>query len=1684
MIGHRWLRPLAALALACGLAAFGGSPALAQGPPVVSAGAAPGSLSVSWQAQDGAIDYDLRYHAGSGDPADGADWIEEGEAGGPPDPGAFTSETITGLAANTTYRVQVRAETADGEGPWSASGSATTAAPPAPKIKTVHIVSWPSHDANGRGKYDTYIRGETVLVDVTFDGPVRVGGDGNVVLRLDLGEDDGNPDNSRRTATLQGVRYGDTVLRFAYTVADGDTDPDGVWVQTGANDTVLFTPGSATVTGADSGVAAERTKSGLKAAGNPKARVDGGRTSVPGPRPIGAAVNGDTLKVTFDEPLDTSVDTGAMRYALSVLGAGGIDVNQHPRAVFLSGAVLTLTLSHAARPGEEAVTLYYDGDTPLRDPDGNRAPPFRELAVTNATPGGPAPSPLRASVMGRELRLVFDRALDETSPPPGDAFVIKGHSQGTGTATVSGKTVAVRLVEAVPAAGRLRVNYTKPGETPPTYRTYPEPGGDPLRGAAADNPEVPSFYFWIETVHDGVPPALLGVEVSQTQGNPARTRAVLSFDEALDTGSVPTAGDFAVTVAGAAATISAVAVEDASVVLTLNAAAAAGTRVAVSYTPGTNPIRDRAGNAVAAFQRTLTAAESGRPVLRSATVKLSRLALTYNLPLDPGSVPAPGAFTLHQTLGSGEEAGDRTKSDYRIASIAVEGRTAVLSLEQSVFNCAVTTPFTVTYAKPDASPLQGLDGTEANGFEFRAVANDRARNCERVPTREPSLPPLTASFEGAPAAHDGQSLFSFDLVFDEDFPGRLDYRTLRDGAFVVENGRVREARRTAQGQNRRWTITVRPDSHGDVTITLPVGAVATEAGRTLAHAISATVAGPPPAVSVADAAADEGGTLAFAVTLSRAGAGTVTVDYATADGTATAGTDYTAASGTLTFAAGETAATVQVAALADAAAEATETISLVLSNPTGATIGDGEAAGTIIAVPPPLTASFLRMPAEHDGRRLFSFELRFSENFPGRLDYKVLRDRAFQVGNGRVRKAKRVAQGQNQRWTISVRPSSHELVTVTLPAGSVTTESGRTLAESVTATVAGPALLSVADAKASEGEDAAVAFPVTLSREASGEVTVQYLTLDGTAKAGEDYTHTQGTLTFAVGETEKTVSVPILDDALDEGEETFTLKLRNAKGAYIIDGEATGTIENSDPLQKMWLSRFGRTVADHVTAAVSDRLSAPLTGAQVTVGGQSMNLAEMSDEARLGETLTSIAQIMGAPSGPEPEGGPGSGPLGSGPGHAGASSWPGTGLGGSATLDSALARSISGRELLLGSAFHLAKEGDGGRPGLAAWGRVTVGGFDGEAPADDGNVRIDGEVTTGILGTDAEWDRLLAGVAVSVSEGEGTFDQPGVDSGTIESTITTVSPYARVTLNDRVSVWGLAGYGTGDMTIVQKANDRGQSERITRTDLSMRLAALGGRGMLLQADESGGFDLALKADGFHVETTSEAISGEGDTSADASRVRLALEGNRAFELGSGTFTPDLEVGLRHDGGDAETGTGVELGGRVSYADQETGLSVEAGVRALVTHEDSKYREWGASGAVRLTPGERGRGLSFSLAPTWGAPGSGVDRLWSAQDARGLAPTGGEFEPESRLEGELGYGLPLLGDRFTGTPNVGFGLTGAGARDYRIGWRLTSAVRGDPGFEVSLDATRSEPANDNGADTPAEHGVMLKGAIRF
>ena len=278
------------------------------------------------------------------------------------------------------------------------------------------------------------------------------------------------------------------------------------------------------------------------------------------------------------------------------------------------------------------------------------------------------------------------------------------------------------------------------------------------------------------------------------------------------------------------------------------------------------------------------------------------------------------------------------------------------------------------------------------------------------------------------------------------------------------------------------------------------------------------------------------------------------------------------------------------------------------------------------------------------------------------------------------------------------------------------------------------------------------------------------------------------------------------------------------------------------------------------------------------------------------------------------------------------------------------------------------------------------------------------------------------------------------------------------------------------MTMTEAATESRPREVVTKTDIEMRLGALGARGALLRADEAGGLDVAIRADAFLAQSEWDQVSNEGDTSADASRLRVILEGSRAFALGEGSvLKPGLELGLRHDGGDAETGTGIEVGGSVRYADVASGLSVEASARTLLAHEDSGYEEWGASASVQLDPGASGRGLSFTLSPTVGVASSGAERLWSLSDARGVEPGGGAFEASRSLEARIGYGLDAFGGRGLSTPYAGLSLADGGGSTWHagVGWSL------GPTLNLDLEGTRSETGDES-----SDHAMMVRGTIRW
>ena len=108
-----------------------------------------------------------------------------------------------------------------------------------------------------------------------------------------------------------------------------------------------------------------------------------------------------------------------------------------------------------------------------------------------------------------------------------------------------------------------------------------------------------------------------------------------------------------------------------------------------------------------------------------------------------------------------------------------------------------------------------------------------------------------------------------------------------------------------------------------------------------------------------------------------------------------------------------------------------------------------------------------------------------------------------------------------------------------------------------------PPTLSIDDVTVDEG-DGSAEFKVTLSVSSARDVTVRYATSNGTARAGQDYTATSGTLTIAAGDTSGTISVRVFDDDVVEEDETFTVSLSSPTNATIADGKATGTIRNDD----------------------------------------------------------------------------------------------------------------------------------------------------------------------------------------------------------------------------------------------------------------------------------------------------------------------------------------------------------------------------------------------------------------------------------------------------------------------------------------------------------------------------------------
>ena len=183
------------------------------------------------------------------------------------------------------------------------------------------------------------------------------------------------------------------------------------------------------------------------------------------------------------------------------------------------------------------------------------------------------------------------------------------------------------------------------------------------------------------------------------------------------------------------------------------------------------------------------------------------------------------------------------------------------------------------------------------------------------------------------------------------------------------------------------------------------------------------------------------------------------------------------------------------------------------------------------------------------------------------------------------------------------------------------------------------------------------------------------------------------------------------------------------------------------------------------------------------------------------------------------------------------------------------------------------------------------------------------------------------------------------------------------------------------------------------------------------------------------------------------RLRLGLEGTWR---GLGPIEPSFEIGLRHDGGDAETGFGADLGAGLVWSAPARGIAAELRARGLLTHAAAGFRERGIAGSLTWDPDPVSElGWRLALRQSVGSsPTGGMAALFEANPVQLLddTPAGG-----SQLEATLGYGVALPGG-YVGMPEVGFALSGTG-RELRTAWRVNLAGRGGLSVAFSLEAAR-------------------------
>lgn len=341
-----------------------------------------------------------------------------------------------------------------------------------------------------------------------------------------------------------------------------------------------------------------------------------------------------------------------------------------------------------------------------------------------------------------------------------------------------------------------------------------------------------------------------------------------------------------------------------------------------------------------------------------------------------------------------------------------------------------------------------------------------------------------------------------------------------------------------------------------------------------------------PGLSITDASVSEGSAgsrfLSFGIELSAASSATVTVDYATIDGTASAsglsatgGVDYVAASDSLTFAPGETYKQVDVTVYGDTLNEADETITVELFNGVGATVADPQAVGTIVNddALPSITIDDVSLLEGAAGTKMATFAVSLAPSSGRSVSVN------FYTSNGTALSGSDYVTASG---TLTFEPGETSgIISVTIN-GDLLSEADELFYVSLSGAqnasiqddLASGTLLSddalplitIDDVEVLEGDAGTTnaVFTVSLSASSGQDITVDWTTSNGTATSVQDFTALSGVLLFQAGTVTRTISIAVKGDLTDEPNETFEVDLSNPLRASLSDAHGLGTIITDD----------------------------------------------------------------------------------------------------------------------------------------------------------------------------------------------------------------------------------------------------------------------------------------------------------------------------------------------------------------------------------------------------------------------------------------------------------------------------------------------------------------------------------------